>query len=199
MKLLQDRRWAAIGVGVLLLLALLTWIGMSLWPDPHMARVQELRQELTAANARNLSRAERRDKWKELRTEMDQLSPDQKRKLNEERNKARRERMDKFFKMSKAEQTAALDKMIDRMQQARAQANQGRQGPRAGNGGGGGRGRSLDPEERQRRRQQYLDNTTPEDRAQRSLFRQMLTNRMQQRGLPAGGGWGGPWMGGRGG
>jgi hypothetical protein len=194
MRLLQNRRWATIGGAVLLLLALGIWAGWSLWSDPHMARVQELRQDLSRDNARNLSREERREKWTELRAEMDKLSPVQKRDLFEERAKAGRERMDKFFKMSKAEQTAALDKMIKGMQAMRnRQANQAQNAQQGGNPGGWGRGRSTNPEERQLRRQQFLDMTTPEDRAQRALFRQMLNSRMQQLGIPAGGGWGGGW------
>jgi hypothetical protein len=125
---------------------------------------------------------------------MDKLSPEQKRGLFEERAKAGRERMDKFFKMPKAEQTTALDKMIKGMQAMRnRQTNQAQNAQQGGNPGGWGRGRSTDPEQRQLRRQQFLDMTTPEDRAQRALFRQMLNSRMQQLGITPGGGWGGGW------
>jgi len=201
MKLFENRR-AVIGGGALLLLALLTWVVWSLWPDSQLAKVQELRQQLSRENLRNLSPEERREKFKELRAEMDKLSPDQKRSLFEERRQAQRERMNKFFQMSKAEQTAELDKMIKRMQDANKrrqadQANNGQNGNQAAGPRPWGGGRSNDPEERQRRRQSFLDNTTPEDRAQMALFRQMLNSRRQQLGLPGGTGWGGGWGGGR--
>jgi hypothetical protein len=65
-------------------------------------------------------------------------------------------------------------------------------GPRGGPGGGRD-GRPRTPEERERRRQQRLDRTTPELRALTDLHRKDLEARRKQRGLPpAPGGRGGP-------
>jgi hypothetical protein len=131
------------------------------------------------------------------------LSPEQRRQLGAERRKAARERMARFFKLPKEEQLAELDKQIQRMEEsrkawearqaeraARGEESNGAGGPggnAAGAGGPGGPGgwRRLGPEEREQRRKQFLDSTTPEERAQFSLYRQMLNQRRQELGLPA--------------
>jgi hypothetical protein len=53
-----------------------------------------------------------------------------------------------------------------------------------GPGGGSGRGPGRSPEEGEKRRKQRLDNTSPEERAQRDQFRRDMNLRRQQRGLP---------------
>jgi len=197
--------WAVIAVGVLLVLGVGTWAVRAARSNSNMAKVQELGRELMGENGRNLSPEERREKFNEMRQAMEQLSPAERRSLFKEGAKARREHMDKFFKMSPEEQIDELDKRIDQMQEMfeRMQAGQGENGrPRGGPGGFGGggfggpgggrfgRGRSADPDDRLRWRERMLNNSTPEDRAQGALYRQMMRDRMQERGISFGFGFG---------
>ena len=58
-------------------------------------------------------------------------------------------------------------------------------GPKAGGLGGGAGGRGApSAEEMQKRRKQYLDRTSPEERAKRDQFRKDMDTRRKQRGLP---------------
>ncbi len=103
---------------------------------------------------------------------MEKLSLDQRRQLFAERRNPFRERLDKFFKASsRQEQVAILDETIKREEQFRA--NQANWAPPRGGGG------NSTPEDREKRRQQWLSMTTPQDRAAMAEFRQQLQQRRQ--------------------
>ena len=112
--------------------------------------------------------------------------------------------MDRYFSMSPAEQARYLDEQIDRsekMKQAwQKKGGQGKGGAGKGSqakgrppGGGfsgnkssaakGGR-QPRSPEEIQNRRKQFLDRTSPEERARMDRFRKDMADRRKQRGLP---------------
>jgi hypothetical protein len=163
-------------------------IGLLLWhfrPDPQVARARELAR----AASENVDPAERRRRWEEFNRAQRQLSPAQRREVFGDFRKRRQAELDRYFKMSKAEKTRWLDQQIDRMEQLRraGQAN-GRppgQGRPPGPGGPPGQGRpNLSAEDRENRRKQRLDSTTPEERAQRDQIRKDLALRRAQRGLP---------------
>jgi hypothetical protein len=153
------------------------------------ARVNKVRGLRDRLAGRDLSEEERREAWRKMREEVGKLSPRQRAGLREDRRKASRERLASFFKMSPAEKQAYLDEQIDRMEEMRKRWQS--QGGQRGNGPGGPPGdrRSLSPEERNQRRKNWLDQTTPEERAQRAEFFKALSLRRQQRGLT---GWGFP-------
>ena len=101
--------------------------------------------------------------------------------------------------------------MIDRnikRQKDRAAQGGGQGGPGGGGGGaagvggrggGGGGNRAAQTDgQREQARKARLDNSDPVERGQQDKFRQMMGDRMQQRGIQPGQGGGGPWMGGRG-
>jgi hypothetical protein len=157
----------------------------------QLARVKALRDQVTES-ARNLPAPERRALFGQLREEVQKLPPDQRRQLWGDRRGRFREDMEKYFKLSKEEKTAYLDDRLRRMEEARKEFEQNRSqngqgGPQAGARGWAGRGGT--PEEREQRRKEFLDRTTPEDRAMMSEFRKELNERRQQLGLPPGG-WG---------
>jgi hypothetical protein len=183
-------------VGTAVVVLLLLGLGGAVWrarADSQLTKVKELRKQMTSDAARNLPEEKRRELWKQFGKEMQQLTPAQRRQLGAERQRAFEDRIRKFLKMSKAEKAKFLDQEIDRMEamRKRFQANAAK-GPGANAlaaGGAGGR-RSRDPDERERRRKQFLDNTTPEARALRADFMRQLQQRRQQRGLPP---MPGPW------
>ncbi len=199
MRLPTRKQWT-IAASLLLLLLLLLG-ARHFWPDPQVAKVKALQQELVQSGDK-LGADERRQKWQELRQETEKLSPAQREQLGAEARRRRQQELDRYFTLSPAEKTHLLDQQIDRMEAARrqmqARGGQGRgpggNGPAAGNGGppGGDRG-GLSSEEREQRRKQRLDSTTPEERAHRDQFFKDLGARRAQRGLSAFG----PGFGGR--
>src|SRR5437868_1148328 len=195
---------------------LLLLAGAAVWffrSDP-VERVRQLGQKLAS---KELSAEERKQLGKQFRDEIKQLTPQERKALRKDRQKKLEDKLTAFFKLSQAEQLKELDKDIDRMQSARKRwqdlAKQGG-GFGAGGAGGGGGGnaavknaqadgavnagpggsggwQSRSPEQREAFRQMMLDNTSPQFRGQMTEYRQMLANRMQQRGVS------GPMLGGR--
>lgn len=164
-----------VGLLIALLLLLLWW----LWPDGQLARVQALQKELAQAGE-TMTQEQRREKGKELRLAMDRLTPQQRAQLRNQFQQRMQDQMAKYFAMSPKEKQQYLDQQINQMQNLGAPKGAG---PPAGGGPPGGGGST--PEDRERRRQQRLDSTTPEFRAQMDQFRKDMELRRQQLGLPA--------------
>jgi hypothetical protein len=190
-------------------------------PDQQLAKIKELSAQLRGEASRNLPPEQRRDLGRQLREQMQSLSPAQRDQLWQERQARAREEMRKFFKLSKEEQKAYLDRLIQQGEERRQQMEERRQQMQAQNANqqnsnqqamgqpGPGQGRQGPPrtgsdEDRERRRKEFLDRTTPEDRAMRAEFRKMMNEERKALGLPpltgrggrggpgGGGGWGGP-------
>jgi hypothetical protein len=169
---------------ILLLIAAAAW-GFWLRGDPQLAKVLALRGQLEDATG-----DQRRELWGQMREEMSKLSPEARESLFADRRKEwearERKRMREFFAMSQEAQIASLDKDIDRMERRRKaweqrQSQSGTPGNNPGGfGGRGGRDNSGDPLARAKN---YLNNTTPEDRAERGEYRRMMRERRQQRGF----------------
>jgi hypothetical protein len=186
----RKRRW--------LLLALLLLLGVgyagyrAFATDPEVEKVKELRQELSA---KGLTPEQRRALFGQLRDALGRLSPEQRRDaqrtMADERRKRMAADMQRYAQMSRAERTRYLDENIRRMEERRrqAQAGQGagaRGGPgQAGAGSAGTNRPALSPAERDQRRRQWLDDTSPEFRAQLDQYRKDMQARRQQLGLPA--------------
>jgi hypothetical protein len=198
-----SRKRLVIAAGVVILVG-----GLGFWllrPDP-LAEARQLRAQLFSQDE-DLSPEDRRELGKKLRDEMKSLSPEQRRALMSEQQRERAKELEQFFSLSQQEQQQELDRRIDRMMTRAASGGPGGPGfggPRGGPGGGpggpgnpgqgqpgadgsggpppgfGGKG---SPEKREERRQQMLDYTTPEFRAQMYEFRQMMKDRMAERGI----------------
>lgn len=154
-------------------------------PDPQLTKVEEMREQLRNEETRNLTREQRRELFGQFRKEVEKLSIEQRRQLFAERRNPFRERLEKYFQSSRQEQVAMLDQTIQREEQFRANLANGNPGRGFGNPGG------STPEDREKRRQQWLSMTTPLERAQMAEFRLQVQQRRQQLGLP-------PWGGRRG-
>lgn len=178
-------------------------------PDPALAEVKQLQAQLADPNLKDDAR---RALFQQMRTKMDSLSADQRRGIWDQNRQEFEKRMDKhiddLLAMSGKDRAKALDEDIDRMQKRAQQRQQNAQngngngnGPPGGQQAGQGRGnRGQTPSDEQRlsRMKNRLNNGTPESRAKRSAYREMLAARMKERGItpPAGGrggfGGGGP-------
>jgi hypothetical protein len=195
------RRWRRRGAIAFLLVGLvgLAW---AVRPDPHLARAKELQKQLFGPQAKGLSADERKARFAEYRGEVKRLSANQKWELSAPVREKQKAEMDRYFALSPKEKLKYLDERIDRSEKARKEWGQkGKQtkgGPPGGNksgspgvgkagfagapGGGPGAGpRSAEAIEK--RRKQFLDRTTPEERAKRDLFRKEMNDRRRQRGL----------------
>jgi hypothetical protein len=175
-------------------------------------QARQLRAQLFSQDE-DLSPEERQELGKKLRDQVKELTPEQRRELMSDRQKEMAKEMERFFQLPPAEQQQALDKKIDqmiaRMEKGGAGGPGGGPGGRIGGGGPGGFGggpgaagansgqagdnpgapggpgnfAGKGPQQREERRQQRLDDTTPAFRAQMFEYRQMMQNRMQERGL----------------
>ncbi len=190
----MNKRKAIIGAVVILLLGGAAWaFGFFHRTDPAIAELQQLGSQ---AFDRSKPDAEREQLRQEFRQKMDGLSDDQRRAFfdaNRGQWEARaQERMNEYFKMTKAEQQKRLDEILDRIvksqNQQQANANQNQNGRR------GNRGNMTDAQ-REERSKSRLDRSTPKMRAQMDEFRRQLQTRAQQRGIslpdPGRGGFGG--------
>ncbi len=190
--------------------------------DPQMAKVEKLQNDLFAAG-QDQSWEQRREGWRNLRTEFEKLSTEQQRQLRDEARGQFEGRMEQrlkdFFALTPAARTAEVDKDIDRMEgmrkrfeERRRQAEQSGQprdrdrgrdqgrgdrgdGRRGGNGPGSGGSWRSDPQQRKERARRRLDESSPEMRAMRAEYSRLLAQRRRERGLPefGRGGFGPPW------
>jgi cell division protein FtsB len=195
----RRRRWRRLAF-LLLLLLLGYGTYRAVRPDPNLKRVRQLQQEF-AAQGKDLTPDQRRERGQQMREAMAKLSPTQRETLFAEGQQRFQQDLERYHKMSQAEKVRYLDERINRDEERRrqfAQRNQNGNGPRpngggpgafgAGPGGSGGRGgQPPSAEEREKRRKERIDRTTPEFRALMDQFRRDMNARRQQRGLSTSG------------
>lgn len=175
-------------------------------PDPNDQSPQEIVEYMASkefgrlpveARSQYMSRARdaRRRQGDRGRVRRDELSDQQRRRLRENMHSTLRahmeQRLNEYFELPPGEQTAYLDRMIDRMYQRRerrdrdgGRADAGRAGRRDGDSDRHRRGgrRGPTPERLKRR----LEHSTPEMRAKFVEFRKALRRRMEERGIEPG-------------
>lgn len=173
----RKRRWW------LLLLLLLLLIGWAIWPNGRLAKAKELQSQLFSDASQALSPEERREKFGQLRELTGQLSESQRRDLQQNMMMQRQADLERYVRLSPAEKKERLDRDINRQEQSRQRMQQNpRRSPSTT--GSAGQVRSSTPEDRERRRQQRLDRTTPEYRELTDQYRRDLESRRRERGLP---------------
>lgn len=184
------RRWKRyLALVLLLLLGYGTYRAVR--PDPDLKKVKQLQAQFASAEAKAWTPEQRSEKGRELRDAMGKLSESQRQAMGDERRQGFQRDLEAYARMTPAEKTRHLDEQINRGEQRRQQAGQRNPGGTGGPGtfGAGPRpGGSSSVEDRQRRRKERLDRTTPEFRALTDQYRKDLEARRRQRGLPAAGG-----------
>lgn len=196
---IYKRRWVRRSALILLILMIGFGTYRAIRPNPNMKKIRQLQTEFSSAQAKNWTPEQRREKFQEMRTTMEKLTPVQRDELSAEQMKREEARLKEYANLSPAEKTRRLDEQIDRMEKMRQQLSQrnpngggsrpqgGPQGAfSAGGPGPGGPRQTLSPEEREKRRKERLDKTTPELRALRDMYRKDMETRRQQRGMPQG-------------
>jgi len=195
------KQWLTLAVVLVLLLA---GVGLRFFGGhARVERLRKLRDEAFSPAALQASPEERRAKMEAFRKEQEKLSPAERKEVWADLRKERQKELERYHKMSKEEKAAYLDERIDQMEAMRASwqsrngGNSAGRGPGPRNGGSGetppqagtatenrGGGANLSAEDRERRRKDMLDATTPEERALRDQFFKDLQARRVQRGLP---------------
>lgn len=188
-------------------LLLLVWAAWAWYQEGARARrVRQLRQELLSEEGRRLSAEQKQEKVDELVQEYQGLSFKDRRQFasDSERLRAERERLRRFAEASAAARRAMLDEDIKRQQRLQEQLDKqlrrlqaaGARDAAAGAAGSKGRDKKA-AQDRPRRakatpealdrmesyRKELLDMTTPQERAQRSLYLQSLNDRRKELGL----------------
>ena len=143
-----------------------------------IAGLQELTAQLTEPRSRQIYPEERRAGWQQWRRQLDRLSPEQRREFWAEHSKELRHWLKSFMAASKSAQTEILNQVIGSIQVFRRQWREG--GSAAA---GPGWWAHLSPEELERRQQEWLAMTAPEERALVNAFQRMLAAQSQQLGL----------------
>jgi hypothetical protein len=191
---IYKRVWVRRAAFLLLLLLVGYGTYRAVRPDPNLKKLRTLQAEFASAQAKEWTPEQRREKFQEMRTAMNNLSPAQREELSAERQKRFEDELRRYNQMSPAEKIRHLDQQIDRserMRQQFAQRNQNGAGQRPQSTGQGGFGagnrgqanRNMSAEEREKRRKERLNRTSPEFRALMDNFRKDMDNRRRQRGL----------------
>lgn len=211
MRRVFNRKVLAAAFAVLLLLGGSVWGILRLSAEAQMAKVRDMSKSLRGEDMRSLPEDQRREAYQNLRAEYEKLDEAQQRQLREERYQRylehEEEEMDEYFALPPEQRLAALDDSIRRSeerrqewearraQRERERANQPRPSPQTQKGASGnsngqasdkssGRRRSRSEEERDVRRKQRLDRTSPEYRAKRTEYRRQRAERRKALGLP---------------
>jgi hypothetical protein len=192
-ELLKNRWVRRGGALVLLILALLFLIHQvnSRRVTAQEEKVKAMTRELSAdfsplEMVKNFKKrdatkeAERRERFARLREETDKLPKERQRALRMQMGSEMMSKMaDTFWKMPKPQQDAALNLMIDLMESARKEQQQ-----RANADDRDDRRRPRTDEERFEWFKDFLNNTTPEDRAKMGELFRRLNELRGARGLP---------------
>ncbi len=167
-----------LAVAATLILALLAGVGWALFSgeDVEVAEANQMRDELFQ-KVETMSPEERRTGREAIREITRDFSQDQRRAFGRGMRQFFMKRVDKLLAMPTEEQSKELDKWIDRMEDMRANREA------RGDGGRGDRGGDLSQAERDQRRKQRLDRTTPEMRAKRDRMKDLINERREERGL----------------
>jgi len=156
-----------VAIGVVLILLMLGLI-LRLRSEWKLQRVRELQQAL-----RDAPPEQRPEKFQQLRDGMQSLSQGDRNRIAADGRQRFEQEMIGYTRLSKSEKDKYLDERIDRTQRSDQNRNFGSGGPRP----------ALSQEERDRRRKERLDQTSPEFRAAMDQFRRDMENRRKQRGL----------------
>jgi hypothetical protein len=186
------RNMTMVTLALLGAVAVAWWFGFIGGPDPAVAELQQMRDQMFAS--RDLPAAQRDQLRDQFRERLASLSDAQRRALfadgRERWRQRNQQRMDEFFALSPVDRRKQLDETIDRMLDRVRQRNQNpaagdRQARRWGNGDGR-RGRNMSQAQRDARAKRRLDRSTPKERAQRAEYRRQMRERMQERGIDPG-------------
>lgn len=192
----NNKKTWIVATTLVLLAAAAVWGGIQYLGYKQVVDVKALGEQAFQAQGED-----RRDAWDKFQAAAEQLSEQQRDALRQDMMKERMsERMaeiDNFFALeSEAERDAYLDERIERMEERRkqfeerrrqreAEGDQGERG-QAGRGEGrrGGDGQGRRGGSRNEWISRIYDNTTPDQRAKYTAYREAIQQRREELGLP---------------
>jgi hypothetical protein len=192
MKQPPQKRRTKIGVSAAVILV----VGIAIWwivGSGAPARPPEIEGPLAEMQKiRDLSADKRGEKFREIREQVSQLSPEAqrafRRELGRQRGAEMDNRMNAFFAApTPVARKMVLDKHINEMEKMRAQREARQRSPQQLAQASGGRPQGGDGPPRGGRRgdfQSRLDRSTPEERARRGEYFRALRERRRELGLP---------------
>lgn len=168
-------------VGATLILLLLAGVGWALFSgeDAELVEMKQMRDDMLQ-NMEKMSEEDRRASRDEFRQRAESLTEDQRRELGRGFRQFMMQRVDNLLAMPREQQVAELDKWIDRMEERRQNRGDGEGRER---GGREGRGGDMSPAQRDQRRKERLDRSTPEMRAKMDAMKDLINDRREERGL----------------
>lgn len=192
------QRKTIVGISVLFALLLLCVLGWWFRKDHQLENVRQLQAEAFSRENRELGDEQRRAKFQQFRDAYDKLSESQQRELRRDRSRGMQGRMTgkirSYFEMPKSQRITFLDKQINEMEKRRREfSNRERGGERRGGGplgaqrGNRNRANTSEADRKARRdrfKRGFLDNTTPQQRAEMAEYMEALRERREERGLP---------------
>lgn len=143
-------------------------------PDPAVAEAKQMRDEMLK-NMDSMTGQERRAQFETLRDRMRDFTPEQRREFGSGMRQFMMQRVDRILALPPDQQRAELDRIIDQMEEFRQ--NREPRGERPDRGG------NMSAAQRDQRRKQGLDRTTPEMRGKMDAMRDLLNDRRNERGL----------------
>lgn len=178
---MENNKMKLIGVFVAIGLSAALALGMFYGTDPQVAELEKMRDE-NIGRMDQMSENEQRAQRDAFRERIGELSEEQRRQFFESSRpmfqKMMLDRMNSFLQLPPEQQKEQLDEIIDRMEERRAN----RDGGGGGRGQGAGRGNRSEAQ-RDQRRKERLERSTPEMRAKMDQFKDMLNDRRAERGL----------------
>ncbi len=165
-------------IGATLILVLLAGVGWAFFSgdDAEFVEVKKMRDDLLQKSD-TMSHDQRRAGFESLRDKARDFSPEQKRRLREGGRKHMTQRMDNILALPPKEQRAEIDQLIDRIESWKNNREE------RGDRGRGDRGNDLTTAERDQKRKERLDRTTPEMRAKRDRMKDLVNQRREERGM----------------
>lgn len=199
----QIRRPSLLGKIVALALAVLLLIGGSVWgvretiqsrrAAANLAEVRQLREQFKSETFKEMTPEERRQLGKDYWEKFKKLPFQERKRMFAERARDEQSRYDEYFSSPEDQRAAVLARQMEDMRKRRGS------GPSGGGRGGAAaqatnsaKGTSTPAStpppndnanlSREVMRREFLDMTTPDQRAQRSVYRQAMRQQMQSQG-----------------
>ena len=166
----MNKKNAITATVILALLAALAW---AFFPseDPKLAEAKQMRDELFQ-KVDSMNPQQMRAGREAIREKTRDFTQSQRRAFGRGMRQFMMNKVDNLLALPPEQQTQELDKWIDRMEEIRKNHE-----PR------GDRGANLTQAERDQRRKQRLDRTTPQMRAKMDRMKDLINQRREERGL----------------
>ena len=167
----MNKKYRVAAAVILLLLVGIAWALFPGGEDSQVAEAKQMRDEIFQ-EIDTTNHGELRAQFESLREKTRDFTQNQRRAFGRSMRQFMMNKVDNLLALPPEQQTQELDKWIDRMEEMRKNRE-----PR------GDRGANMTQAERDQRRKQRLDRSTPQMRAKMDRMKDLINQRREQRGL----------------